>query len=134
MKYFFSLFLFVFASSVYGDSGGYYFGSGIGDWNYEETAVPDFSIKSLEGRVGYSFSKFVSVEGRLGLGVDDYSFTQAELTRSIKIDNYESFYLKPQYKIDNVTLYGLLGYTKAKVKSQEETELQVILNIVNHME
>jgi len=72
-------------------------------------------LGDVVAKIGYNFNKYIGVEGRLGYGVtsaDHDGGGDSEMK-----ENY-GIYLKPQLPLgDKVSLFGLLGYAKAKVES-----------------
>jgi len=72
-------------------------------------------LGNVVAKVGYNFNKYIGVEGRAGYGITDADFDGGG-TAEIK-ENY-GIYLKPQLPLgDTVSLFGLVGYAKAKVES-----------------
>jgi len=76
-------------------------------------------LGDVVAKLGYNFNKYIGVEGRLGYGVssaDHDGGGESEMK-----ENY-GIYLKPQLPLsDKVSLFGLLGYAKAKVESTAGT-------------
>ncbi len=72
-------------------------------------------LGDVVAKVGYNFNKYVGVEARAGFGITDADHDGGG-TSELK-ENY-GLYLKPQLPLgDKVSLFGLLGYAKAKVES-----------------
>jgi len=103
--------------SAFGSESNMYVGAGFGVWDYEESEVPEFSLNSAEGHIGYIVNDNLSIEGRVGLGVGDDSVTDDRVKLDLEVDNYLSVYLKPAYSSQNFGVYGLLGFTKAKLSA-----------------
>lgn len=77
------------------------------------TDTPDMEImgSGLSASVGYNFNENFAVEGRYTTTLGDVSVEKwgMDEDRSWDMSNI-AIYLKPQYKMSMVTLYGLLGY------------------------
>lgn len=73
---------------------------------------------AVVGKLGYNISENIALEGRVGTGIkkDTISFATSE------VDSIAGAYLKPNVNvIENVNLFGLVGYANAKQKLLNET-------------
>lgn len=73
---------------------------------------------TLGGQLGYLINDNFAVEGRLAFGVKDDTVNMYGYHVKVKLDNYVGIYAVPQVPLsDNISLYGLLGWNKVKVKA-----------------
>jgi hypothetical protein len=72
-------------------------------------------LGDVVAKVGYNFNKYIGIEGRAGYGVTSADHDGGG---DSKIKENYGIYLKPQLPLgDKVSLFGLVGYAKAKVES-----------------
>ena len=112
----------VFSTCSYADNESIYFGAGISAWDYDVSGYEKLSLKSVEGKLGYSTNKHVSLELRFGLGVGEDTTTSNEVELDLEIKNYLSLYMKPEYVYERFNLYGLLGFTKSKLEAHARAD------------
>jgi opacity protein-like surface antigen len=76
--------------------------------------TPDLEVKSmlsLSATAGYNFNEYLAIEGRYTMNLDDLSVKNwnTDVDRDWDMSNI-ALYLKPQYTMNNVSIYGLIGY------------------------
>lgn len=81
----------------------------------------DITGHSLTMLAGYNFNKYIALEGRytLSLGDMDVDNTAGESDLDADMSNL-ALYLKPMYPVEELTLYGLLGYGQVTLDNGTE--------------
>ncbi|EKE70243.1 porin family protein [Gallaecimonas xiamenensis] len=75
----------------------------------------NFDFGNLGGQLGYQFNDFLALEGRAAFSVQDDNISGTSI--DVELQNNYGIYLLPQYHFNNVfSVYGLVGWTKAKLK------------------
>lgn len=115
------LILALFVSTVVqaGKSGAF-FGGGYSFVNIDAEGLAEFDMGALDVAGGLMFSEFLGFDARLGLGVSEDTkelnvgilTTQSEMS----LTRYYGLYLRPQYRLDSLQVYGLFGYAGADVE------------------
>lgn len=75
------------------------------------------SATTVMGLAGVELNDFLAVEGRLTRSVSDYEIKDH---KPISMTN-AALYLKPQYKFEDFSVYGLLGYGLTRVSFMDKT-------------
>lgn len=101
----------------------YYVGASVAKANVDgqnnNVIVKNAHPLAVVGKLGYNFSENIAAEGRAGIGVKKDA-VNALATSEIK--QILGVYLKPNIDvIDNVNLFGLLGYTNVKQGINNDT-------------
>ena len=100
------------------DDSSFYVGLGYSYMEYESSWVDGGdSAETADGNAitvlaGYNFNKYIAVEGRYSITLGDITYNDNDIESEI---SNIGLYVKPMLPIDNVTLYGLLGYGKVTV-------------------
>jgi len=74
-------------------------------------------MSSISATAGYKFSPYLAIEGRYTASMGDITVD----TRGIEVDvdsidmSNIGLYLKPQYSINNFSVYALLGYGQVTI-------------------
>jgi len=98
--------------------------------------TPDLEVKSmlaLSATAGYNFNEYLSIEGRYTMNLDDLSVRNwnTDVDRDWDMSNI-ALYLKPQYTMNNVSIYGLVGFGQTTLDdgtSYSETGFQYGLGL-----
>lgn len=98
-----------------------YFGGSANVYQYsipqnDSFSTSDFDLSSIELQAGYSFNKLGAFEVRVGHGVGDESFDYTGGSGTLQLNEYAAVYLRPQFPIGPVQIYGLLGYSYSKLR------------------
>lgn len=101
-------------------------GLSIGKYYYSNNGSPNLYPFALEGIFDYAPFDYLEFSLRAGTGVYEDKETINNFEQTAKIEYVASLYAKPQYKMENVTTYALLGYSDTKLtlnqgNSEEET-------------
>ena len=75
--------------------------------------------------IGYNFYKNFAIEGRYNYIVDDLSYDVSGYSGTVDTDvSNISLFLKPQYSVNNINFYGLIGYGQVKADDISENDFQ----------
>lgn len=97
--------------------------AGVGIVNNE---VEEIDLRSVEGIFGINQNDYIAWEARVGFGLGSTSETNYEsgedgfdavASNDFKISNTVGLFVKPQYSVEHAKFYGLLGYSKIKIKA-----------------
>ncbi len=92
---------------------GFYAGLGYSclQMDFDAPGMDVRAMTALSVNAGYNFNKYFAIEGRYttNLGDLDVETWYSDTEESWDMSNI-GLYLKPQYTMDNFTVYGLLGY------------------------
>lgn len=111
------------SSSLYAEDSGLYLGVAYSNTNvdfstssdfYEDSSLLDVSTDSLLLLAGYDINEYIGLEGRYywnitSMGVDYYA-SGIPVIEDYKAESF-AFYVKPQYTLDMISIYALLGVT-----------------------
>lgn len=75
------------------------------------------SATTVMGLAGVELNDFLAIEGRLTKSVSDYEIKDHKPISMLNA----AVYLKPQYKFEDFSVYGLLGYGMTKVDFMDKT-------------
>jgi len=90
------------------NDGSFYVGLGYSYMQMDDdTFNTETTGNAITALAGYTFLPYLAVEGRYSATLGDLSVDDVD--RSWDMSNV-ALYLKPQYAMNQVTLYGLLGY------------------------
>ena len=95
---------------------GLYAGATVSRIAYKEEGFSTAYPVAIGGKFGKQFNPNFAIEGRIGFGVSDDEVDVGGLPVKLEIDNYYGVYLKGMLPVSTAaSLYGLLGYTRAKL-------------------
>lgn len=69
--------------------------------------------QALRGIIGYNFHPNLAAEGMLAFGTT----SDSDLGVDVKVKHAYGIFVKPKYEMDNVELFGRLGWVRAKVRA-----------------
>jgi opacity protein-like surface antigen len=106
-------------------SSNFYLGLGITNLKLENDFTKEsFKTKAITLQAGYTYNNYLAIEGRYTHHVGDVEYDHGSDHRVNAGENIKDYptdftnialFLKPQYKINNVSLYALLGYGEVKL-------------------
>lgn len=98
---------------------GLYGGVFLSRITYAEDGLDDANPTVIGVKIGTSINKNLAVEARLGAGLSDDSVDVLGVPVNVKVNNFISVYGKGILPLsDQASLYGLLGYTRGKLKAE----------------
>ena len=84
--------------------------------SYKEEGFATAKPIAIGGKFGKQFTPNIALEARFGIGVADDEIDAGGIPVKLEVDNYYGLYGKAMLPVSpNVSLYGLLGFTRAKV-------------------
>ncbi|MBA1419781.1 MAG: outer membrane beta-barrel protein [Epsilonproteobacteria bacterium] len=98
------------------DNNGLYLGLGLSSMNLDnDLSKESFSATGIMLQAGYQVNDYLAVEGRYTIHLGNLKYDHGDTTNPNYSDYPGDFsnvgiYLKPMYRIENFSLYGLLGY------------------------
>jgi len=98
------------------DNNGLYLGLGLSSMNLDnDLSKESFSATGIMFQAGYQVNNYLAVEGRYTIHLGNLKYDHGDTTNPNYSDYPSDFsnvgiYLKPMYRIENFSLYGLLGY------------------------
>ncbi len=98
------------------ENNGIYLGLGITAMNLDnDLSNESFSATGIMLEAGYQFNNYLALEGRYTMHLGNLEYDHGDTTNPNYSDYPGDFtnvgiYLKPMYRIENFSLYGLLGY------------------------
>ncbi len=102
-------------------AGGFYAGVGVSGMSLRnDLSDEEFSTMGVMLQIGYQFNPYFAVEGRYTHSVGDVKYDRG-ITSNPNYSAYPTdftnvgIYLKPTISLDNLVLYGLLGYGEVKL-------------------
>jgi len=84
---------------------------------FSQADIDSRAMSSLSATAGYKFNPYLAIEGRYTASMGDVTVD----TRGVEIDvdsidmSNIGVYLKPQYNINNFSVYALLGYGQVTI-------------------
>ncbi len=136
MKTLITLFLFIYTSIVYAETGLY--GSvQLGQADFKaKTLDYNASLKSTSVSFGHMMLEQLGVELRAGtkLGDDEATLNLPgiDIDTRISLDEYYSIYFRPELNIEFIKLYGLFGYTEATLSIKSDQVEDIDIDPSNH--
>lgn len=106
----------VIQGAAQAQSEGLYAGVALTQISYKEEGFPAAKPIAITGKFGNQFTPNLALEGRFGIGISDDEIDAGGIPVKLEVDNYYGLYGKAMLPVSpNVSLYGLLGFTRAKV-------------------
>ena len=84
---------------------------------YDHDYGVDADLGAVGIKVGVDINDYLGAEMRAGLGVDDDSVNYLTSEINVELNYYYGVYMRPKYKIDQIQIYGVLGFTKAEFEA-----------------
>lgn len=85
--------------------------------SYEPDGVSDIDLGAFGLKLGVDINDYIGVEMRAGLGVDDDTVNVLGVDVDVEINYFYSVYARPKYRMNQIQIYGLLGFTKAELEA-----------------
>ena len=99
---------------------GLYVGGALVTWNYEETSET-YSPISFEAIADYQLFNPLDISIRLGVGFgEDESESNSN---AVEMGFYKLLYLKPYVSLQELRLYGLVGYANYDIESNPNASI-----------
>ena len=106
------------SSSALAASGDSYFGGGYHLGKYEEDSIPSASPTAIKLEYGKYFTDNIAVEGQFSFGLGDDTISADGINIDLELKQAISLFVKGDLNLsETVNLYGLLGFTKGKLKA-----------------
>lgn len=103
----------------------FYLGLGISNLKLENDFTNEsFKAKAITLQAGYQYNSYLAIETRYTHHVGDVEYDHGSdhrVNEGVNIEDYPTdfsnigIYLKPQYKVNDFSLYALLGYGEVKL-------------------
>jgi len=107
------------------NNSNFYLGLGISNLKLENDFTNEsFKTKAITLQAGYTYNKYLAIEGRYTHHIGDVEYdhgSDQRVNAGLDIKDYPTdftnigLFLKPQYKINDFSLYALLGYGEVKL-------------------
>ena len=125
-----TLVLWSYSLFAFAGSENFYTGVGYSSWDWDGS-----SLSTFDGHLGYSYKENRSFEARFGLGVagDEEIIAislEDDLIYKPKI-NYIGLYWKPEYKVEDFSIYGLVGLVYIQDEGTIESNNEAVTALVN---
>lgn len=103
----------------------FYLGAALSTLSLTGSNDESFNAKGLTLQLGYRYNDYLSIEGRFTKHLGDLEYKPGR-SGGAAIDNLShadftttAIYIKPQYRINKIRLYGMLGYGEVKLSNLE---------------
>jgi Outer membrane protein beta-barrel domain len=108
----------LFSSATFAASGDSYVGGGYHMGNYDEDGLSTASPSALKLEYGYYITDQIAIEGNFAFGIAEDTIDVLGSDVDIEVEQAISLFVKGDLNLSSsVNLYGLLGYTKGKLKA-----------------
>ena len=104
----------------------FYLGAALSTLTLTGSNDESFNAKGLTLQLGYRYNDYLSIEGRFTKHLGDLEYKSGN-SGGAAIDNLShadftttAIYIKPQYRINKIRLYGMLGYGEVKLNNLED--------------
>ena len=104
----------------------FYLGAALSTLTLTGSNDESFNAKGLTLQLGYRYNDYLSIEGRFTKHLGDLEYKPGN-SGGAAIDNLshadfttKAIYIKPQYRINKIRLYGMLGYGEVKLSNLED--------------
>jgi len=105
------------SSVTFAASGDSYFGGGYHLGKYEESGIPSASPTALKLEYGKYITDSIAIEGHFAFGLKEDTVSVEGINLDLEIKQAISLFVKGDLNLnESVNLYGLLGFTKGKLK------------------
>lgn len=115
------------SSGAFAATGDSYFGGGYHIGNYDETGISTASPTALKLEYGHYITDQLAIEGNIAFGAAEDTVQVLGADVDIEVDQAISLFVKGDLNINpNFNFYGLLGFTKGKLKATVQGYNQTI--------